>query len=92
MKTPMIERARQRMADFGILPDKGITLVPHDVLTQALARIAVDEGISGTFYIHNLVSLTIIRPLTQLLGRAIAIVPEGVVDIGDDIDDRYDGT
>jgi len=48
MKTPMIEGALQRMADFGILPDKGITLVPHDVLTQALTRIAVDESISGT--------------------------------------------
>ncbi|KAF3396763.1 5'-hydroxyaverantin dehydrogenase [Talaromyces pinophilus] len=71
MKTPMIEAALQRMADFGILPDKGITLVPHDVLTQALARIAVDESISG---------------------RAIAIVPEGAVDIGDDIDGSYGGT
>ncbi|KAE8315253.1 hypothetical protein BDV41DRAFT_531498 [Aspergillus transmontanensis] len=71
MKTPMIEGALQRMADFGILPDKGITLVPHDVLTQALARITVDESISG---------------------RAIAIVPEGAVDIGDDIDDGYGGT
>ncbi|KAL4783588.1 hypothetical protein BJX76DRAFT_250920 [Aspergillus varians] len=47
MKTPMVEGALQLMADLGILPDKGITLVPHDVLTQALARIAVDEGISG---------------------------------------------
>jgi hypothetical protein len=62
------------------------------VLTQALARITVDESISGTFSIYNLVFLTSIKPLTQLLGRAIAIVPEGAVDIGDDIDDGYGGT
>jgi 5'-hydroxyaverantin dehydrogenase len=70
MKTPMIEAALGRMAQFGILPDKGITLVEHDVLTQALAKIAVDENISG---------------------RAIAIVPEGAVDIGDDINGSYGG-
>ncbi|KAL3476658.1 hypothetical protein BJX99DRAFT_138178 [Aspergillus californicus] len=70
MKTPMIEGALQRMADFGILPEKGITLVPHDVLTQALVRIVLDEEIHG---------------------RAIAIVPEGAVDIGDDIEGSYGG-
>ncbi|KAL3492075.1 hypothetical protein BJX62DRAFT_236508 [Aspergillus germanicus] len=70
MKTPMIEAALGRMADFGILPDKGITLVPHDVLSQALGRIVVDEGVHG---------------------RSIAIVPEGAVDLGDDIDGSYAG-
>lgn len=35
------------MAEFSILPDKGITFVEHDVLTQALARIVADESISG---------------------------------------------
>ncbi|KAJ0423281.1 hypothetical protein BJY00DRAFT_310411 [Aspergillus carlsbadensis] len=70
MKTPMIEAALGRMADFGILPDQGITLVPHDVLTQALGRIVVDEGVHG---------------------RAIAIVPEGAVDLGDDIEGAYAG-
>ncbi|KAL2795209.1 hypothetical protein BJX66DRAFT_302415 [Aspergillus keveii] len=70
MKTPMIEAALGRMADFGILPDKGITLVPHDVLSQALGRIVLDE---------------------DLHGRAIAIVPEGAVDLGDDIDGSYAG-
>jgi 5'-hydroxyaverantin dehydrogenase len=47
MKTPMIEAGLARMAELGILPSKGITLVDHDVLTQALARITVDESISG---------------------------------------------
>ncbi|CEL03771.1 hypothetical protein ASPCAL04914 [Aspergillus calidoustus] len=70
MKTPMIEAALGRMAEFGILPDKGITLVPHDVLSQALGRIVADEGVHG---------------------RAIAIVPEGAVDLGDDIDGAYAG-
>lgn len=46
----MIEAALKGMAEFRILADKDITLVPHDVLTQALARIAVDENISGTLY------------------------------------------
>lgn len=32
METPMIKAALERMAMFGILPDKGITLVEHDVL------------------------------------------------------------
>ncbi|KAL4790597.1 hypothetical protein BDV19DRAFT_382248 [Aspergillus venezuelensis] len=70
MKTPMIEGALQRMADFGILPDKGIILVPHDVITNAVGRIVVDEGIQG---------------------RAMAIVPEGAVDLGDDIEGAYGG-
>ncbi|KIX01251.1 uncharacterized protein Z518_08976 [Rhinocladiella mackenziei CBS 650.93] len=70
MKTPMIEAALERMAEFGIMPSKGITLVEHDVLTQALTRIAVDEGIHG---------------------RSFAIVPEGAVDLGDDIDGSYAG-
>ncbi|KAL4954126.1 hypothetical protein BDW69DRAFT_183806 [Aspergillus filifer] len=70
MKTPMIEGALQRMADFGILPDKGISLVPHDVITGAVGRIVVDEEIQG---------------------RAIAIVPEGAVDLGDDIEGAYGG-
>ncbi|KAL4748266.1 hypothetical protein BDW72DRAFT_180890 [Aspergillus terricola var. indicus] len=48
MQTPMIESALQRMADFGILPGKGITMVPHNVLTQALGRIIGDETIAGT--------------------------------------------
>jgi hypothetical protein len=47
MKTPMIEAALGRMADFGILLDKGITLVPHDALSQALGRIVGDEGVHG---------------------------------------------
>ncbi|KAL4967059.1 uncharacterized protein BDV14DRAFT_198521 [Aspergillus stella-maris] len=70
MKTPMVEGALQRMADFGILPDKGISLVPHDVITNAVGRIVVDEEIQG---------------------RAIAIVPEGAVDLGDDIEGAYGG-
>ncbi|KAL3459650.1 hypothetical protein BJX64DRAFT_301113 [Aspergillus heterothallicus] len=70
MKTPMIEAALGRMAAFGILPDKGISLVPHEVLSEALGRIVVDEGIQG---------------------RAIAIVPEGAVDLGDDVDGAYAG-
>ncbi|PVH97948.1 aflH/ adhA/ short chain alcohol dehydrogenase [Periconia macrospinosa] len=71
MKTPMIEKALDRMAEFGILPSKGITLVDHDVLTQALARITVDESISG---------------------RAFGIVPEGAIDLGDDIEGSYGGS
>ncbi|KAL2833584.1 hypothetical protein BJY01DRAFT_239438 [Aspergillus pseudoustus] len=70
MKTPMIEAALARMADFGILPDQGISLVPHEVLSEAVGRIVDDEGIHG---------------------RAIAIVPEGAVDLGDDIDGSYAG-
>ncbi|RDW68738.1 uncharacterized protein DSM5745_08498 [Aspergillus mulundensis] len=70
MRTPMIEGALQRMADFGILPGKGITMVPHEVLTGALGRMLVDQEIQG---------------------RAFAIVPEGAVDIGDDIEGAYGG-
>ncbi|KAH9205543.1 3-oxoacyl-reductase [Leptodontidium sp. 2 PMI_412] len=70
MKTPMIEKALERMAEYGILPSQGITLVDHDVLTQALARITVDDSISG---------------------RAFGIVPEGAVDLGDDIVGSYGG-
>ncbi|KAL4935184.1 hypothetical protein BDV06DRAFT_229061 [Aspergillus oleicola] len=70
MKTPMIEGALQRMADFGILPSKGLSLVPHDVITSAVGRVVGDEGIQG---------------------RAIAIVPEGAVDLGDDIEGAYGG-
>ncbi|KAL4902039.1 hypothetical protein BDW74DRAFT_158950 [Aspergillus multicolor] len=70
MRTPMIEGALQRMADYGILPGKGITMVPHGVLTDALGRIVVDKEIHG---------------------RAFAIVPEGAVDLGDDIEGAYGG-
>ncbi|KAL4738382.1 hypothetical protein BDV11DRAFT_171108 [Aspergillus similis] len=35
------------MTDYRILPGKGVTLVPHDVLTQALGRIVGDERIAG---------------------------------------------
>ena len=49
MKTPMIEAGLARMAESGILSSKGITLVDHDVLTQALARITVDESTYGKF-------------------------------------------
>ncbi|KAL4999826.1 hypothetical protein BDV10DRAFT_163907 [Aspergillus recurvatus] len=52
MRTPMIEGALQRMADFGILPGKGITMVPHEVLTDALGRIVGDEGIAGMTRTH----------------------------------------
>ncbi|KAL2812314.1 hypothetical protein BJX63DRAFT_432759 [Aspergillus granulosus] len=70
MKSPMIEAALGRMAEFGILPNKGITLVPHEVLSEALGRIVYDEGIHG---------------------RAIAIVPEGAVDLDDDNEGAYAG-
>ncbi|KAH8819310.1 aflH/ adhA/ short chain alcohol dehydrogenase [Xylogone sp. PMI_703] len=70
MRTPMTEPVLARIAELGIVPSKGITLVDHDILTQALARIAVDESISG---------------------RAIAIMPEGAIDIGDDFDGSYGG-
>ena len=43
----MTEGALEKLAEFGILPNKGITLVEHDILTQALARVAVDDSISG---------------------------------------------
>jgi hypothetical protein len=56
MKTPMIEAALGRMADFGILPDKGITLVPHDVLSQALGRIVVDERVQGMFILNSILT------------------------------------
>jgi 5'-hydroxyaverantin dehydrogenase len=52
MKTPMIDTALTRMAELGILPSKGITLVDHDVLTQALARITVDADISGRAFFY----------------------------------------
>jgi 5'-hydroxyaverantin dehydrogenase len=54
MKTPMIEAALGRMAEFGILPDKGITLVPHDVLSQALGTIVADDAVHGMSIPHLL--------------------------------------
>jgi 5'-hydroxyaverantin dehydrogenase len=53
MKTPMIEAGLARMAELGILPSKGITLVDHNVLTQALARVTVDESISGMGFVSS---------------------------------------
>lgn len=47
MKTPMTEGGLEAMAQMGIVPGKGITLVEHDVLTQALVTIALDESIRG---------------------------------------------
>ncbi len=47
MWTPMVEKGLARMAEYGILPEKGITFVPHEVLLQALARISVDDSIFG---------------------------------------------
>ncbi|KAL5044326.1 hypothetical protein BDW71DRAFT_101056 [Aspergillus fruticulosus] len=78
MRTSVIEGTLQRMADFGILPGKGITIVPHEVLTDALGRIVDDEGCIR--------SIQFCRAC-----RAIAIVPEGTVDIGDDIEGAYGG-
>ena len=94
MKTPMIEAALERIADFGILPGKGTTIVEHDVLTQAVARIAVDESISGTSMPRRLIPFHQMNKLLRLTlwaGRAFAIVPEGAIDIGDDIDGGYGG-
>lgn len=49
MRTPMTEPLLAKVAEFGIVPSKGITLVEHDVLTQALMRITLDESIYGLF-------------------------------------------
>ncbi|KAL4875692.1 hypothetical protein BJY04DRAFT_201388 [Aspergillus karnatakaensis] len=70
MKTPMIEADLLKLAEYGIVEGRGITLVPHSVLSEALGRIVVDEGIYG---------------------RAFAIVPEGAVDLGDDLQGAYGG-
>lgn len=47
MRTPMTEAAFEGMAQVGIVPGKGITVVEHDVLSQALATIVVDASIRG---------------------------------------------
>ena len=47
MKTPMTAPILAQMEQFGIQEGKGITFVQYDILTQAVARLAVDEGISG---------------------------------------------
>ena len=68
----MTEPILKQLASMGIKAGegKGITLVPHEVLTQAAARMVVDEG---------------------LWGRAVAIMPEGAFDLGDDLEDEYAG-
>ncbi|KIW18488.1 hypothetical protein PV08_02776 [Exophiala spinifera] len=71
MRTPMTEAMLEGIAELGIVHGKGITVVEHEVLTQALTTIAVDDTIRG---------------------RSFAIVPEGAVDLGDDIDGNYGGT
>ena len=57
-------------AHTGTGKGSGITLVEHDVIVQAVTRVAVDESICG---------------------RAIAIMPEGAIDLGDDLQGRYSG-
>ena len=47
MKTPMTAPIMAQMEAYGIQEGKGITFVEYNVLTQAVARLAVDEGISG---------------------------------------------
>ncbi|KAL4932872.1 uncharacterized protein BDV17DRAFT_287245 [Aspergillus undulatus] len=83
IKTPVIGGALQRTAKFGILPGKGITMVPHEVLTGAFGRVLVDGGVSGV--------LPPTLPLYLPDALSIAIVSEGAVDIGDDIDGSYGG-
>ncbi|RFU33829.1 hypothetical protein B7463_g2506, partial [Scytalidium lignicola] len=95
MKTPMTEPALAMLAKIGILPSKGITLVEHNVLIQALGRITVDDTISGLSsslsFVYCLLGLRNQVADTAIIGRAIAIVPEGAVDICDDIDGSYGG-
>lgn len=72
MRTPMTEPILAQLAAMGIEADhgNGITLVTHEVLTQAAAWTVVDRAVCG---------------------RAIAIMPEGSTDLGDDLDGVYAG-
>ncbi|KAF2099148.1 hypothetical protein NA57DRAFT_56769 [Rhizodiscina lignyota] len=72
MKAPMTAPILAKLSEYGIEEGKGISFVEHDVLTQAVAKIAVDESISGS-------------------GRAFAVVPEGAIDIDDDLAGGYGG-
>lgn len=47
MKTPMTEPILAKMEEYGIKEGQGITFVEYDILTQAVARLAVDGSISG---------------------------------------------
>lgn len=72
MYTPMTAPILDHLATLGIVSNegKGLTLVPHEVLTQAAARTVVAEGVWG---------------------RGVAIMPEGAVDLGDDLEGGYGG-
>ncbi|KAJ8099535.1 hypothetical protein POJ06DRAFT_253848 [Lipomyces tetrasporus] len=47
MKTPMLAPILDKMKEYGIEEGKGITFAKPETLTSAVARIAIDESISG---------------------------------------------
>lgn len=64
MKTPMTAPILAQMEAFGIQEGRGITFVEYDALTQAVARLAIDESISGAWRFRDKGSLR-----ADLMGR-----------------------
>ena len=88
IKTPMTAPLLEVMGQMGIKEGAGITFAGEDTVVQATMRCISDTSVSGEFPVRDDVDQD--KKLNRL-SRAFPVVPEGFLDIGDDIDGGYAG-